>query len=322
MKKRINSLLMCGIVVGSLGIGTVALAEDSKVAEKASQEEVVTESTIAESISGETKTSETTQESNTSDIKKDTVDVTKVEEKIEKIVGEKKGEDVPVETNPQAGKIREELLTGGYGITKEQLDKYTDDQLEQTMTLFTRYNYDITGMDYGSYVRLLNTLYVDKTVNVNDALTQLSFDPDSFNSFSEMIPQVDKLQKYLSTLYPANSSFIPGVTLTNDQLIAKLNKLQKMEDELKANGQTMPFGRIAGLIQADTDEETGTSSTTTETTATTSESNKKDKVTPTSSSDKTGGFLPKTGEKQTGGIFMTLGLFTILGAGFVLRKKL
>ncbi len=322
MKKSINSLLMCGVVVGTLGIGTVVSAEESKVEEKVAQSEIVTESTVMESTNIETKTSETTQESNTSDVKKDTVDVTKVEEKIEKLVGEKKGEDVPVETNPQAGKIREELLTGSYGITKDQLDKYTDDQLEQTMTLFTRYNYDVTGMDYGSYVRLLSTLYVDKTVNVNDALTQLSFDPGSFNSFSEMIPQVDKLQKYLSVLYPANSSFIPGVTLTNDQLIAKLNKLQKMEDELKASGQTMPFGRIAGLLQADIDEGTGTSSSTTETKTTTSESNKKDKVTPTSSSDKTGGFLPKTGEEQASSVLVTLGLFTVLGTGFILRKKL
>ncbi|MGX7024231.1 LPXTG cell wall anchor domain-containing protein [Vagococcus hydrophili] len=323
MKKTINSLLISGLALGTFGLGTLVLAEDSKVDEKAAQEEVITESSAMESSNVETKTSETTPGSSTSEAKKDTADVTKVEEKLEKVVGEKKGEDVPVETNPQASKIREELSSGDFGITKEQLAKYTDEQLEQAMTLFTRYNYDVTGMDYGAYGRLLKTLYGDKTVNVNDALTQLSFDPSSFNSFSEMIPQVDKLQKYLQTLYPTNSTFIAGISYTNDQLIAKLNKLQKMEDELKAAGQTMPFGRIAGLLQADTDEGTGTSSSTSETkTTTTSESGKKDKVTPTSSSDKKGGFLPKTGEQQGTIALATLGVFTILGTAFVLRKKL
>ncbi|MEG2255083.1 MAG: LPXTG cell wall anchor domain-containing protein, partial [Vagococcus sp.] len=123
------------------------------------------------------------------------------------------------------------------------------------------------------------------------------------------------------TLYPVNSTFLPGVSMTNEQLIAKLKKLQVIEDEAKANGQTLPFGRIAGLLQNDTDDSSDSSSTDSTTSESTTTSTQKDKVTPTSSSNKKDSSLPKTGEKQNELVLATLGLFSILGASYVLSKK-
>lgn len=319
MKKNINWLVLSGLMLSMSLYGMTASAEDTST-EPANQEqkEVATEDTKLNDITESTTTE--SLDSNSSN-EKETTDASKVVETIDKAIGEKKGEDVPVDSKPRPSIIRDELLSQDYGITKDELDKYTDEQLENTMTLFTRYNYDITGMDYGAYARLLTTLYVDKTVNIENALTQLSFDPASFNSYADMIPQVEQLQIYLKTLYPVNSTFLPGVSITNEQLIAKLKKLQVIEDEAKANGQTLPFGRIAGLLQSDTDDSSDSSSTDSTTSESTTASTQKDKVTPTSSSNKKDGSLPKTGEKQNGLVLATLGVFSILGASYVLSKK-
>lgn len=321
MKKQtllISTLLLIGMT-GSHVVLADNVTKDSANDKKIQLSTEATESKEVASTESSTSTEATT---NTSEDNKGTT-TSEVEKTVEKLVGEKKGEEVPVDDKPAASKIREELSSGGYGISKEELDKYTDEQLEQTMTLFTRYNYDITGMDYGAYSRLLTTLFVDKTVNLNDALTQLYFNPSGFNSYSEMIPRVDELQTYLKTLYPVNSTFIPGVNLTNDQLIAKLNNLQKLEEEARAKGEELPFGRIAGLLQSsDGNGGEGESSSSQTTEPSVTSSTEKGKVTTPTTSDDKGGFLPKTGEEKQKNVLTLLGAFTILGMGFVLRKKM
>lgn len=312
--KNKKLILMSMLTLGALSYGNLTHAEESTVA--TSNKEAVQVSTEEESSTSSTSAVENSKEP-TKEVEKV---VSEVEKNVEKLVGEKKGEEVPVDETPAPSKIRQELLSANYGISKEDLDKYTDEQLEQTMTLFTRYNYDIIGMDYGAYARLLNTLFVDKTVNVNDALTQLSFNPSAFNSYAEMIPQIEELQVYLKTLYPVNSTFIAGVNLTNDQLIAKLNHLQKFEESLAAKGEKLPFGRIAGIIQDVTKDEETEKTVTTEsssTVASTPQSESEKKVV----TNKKDGSLPKTGSKNDVAILSVLGIFTVLGSSYCLSLK-
>lgn len=322
MKINKEALLISTLLLIGISSSQVVLADNvTKASDNKEEIQASTETTNQKEVSSTTPSS--SNDSKVSENQKEVTTTSEVEKTVEKLVGEKKGEDVPVDDKPAPSKIREELSNGSYGISKEELAKYTDEQLEQAMTLFTRYNYDISGMDYGAYSRLLTTLFVDKTVNLNDALTQLYFNPSSFGSYSEMINQIDQLQTYLKTLYPVNSTFIKGVNLTNEQLIAKLNSLQKLEDEATAKGEKLGFGRIAGLLQnVDTQGEGSENSSSQATdTSVTSSTEKGKQTTPTSSQDKTG-FLPKTGEEKQKSILTLLGAFTILGIGFVLRKKM
>lgn len=317
MNFKKKAILMSGLLIGTLFLSTNVLAEDVQT-----ETTMTTEAVLSTTVQEETSTTVEELTESTTDSSAVEVPIVKVEEveaEMNKIIGEKIGEDVPVETTPESSQIRKELLSMDYGISKEELDKYTDEQLENTMTLFTRYNYDITGMDYGAYARLLNTLYVDKTVNVNDALTQLSFDPASFNSFSAMIPQVEQLQVYLKTLYPASSTFIPIEERTNEELIAMLKAAQKAEDELIAAGETLPCGRIAFLVNKKTDDG-GTTDTTSTEASTTDNSSQGATSTPTTSDKKESG-LPQTGEKNQTMIFTIVGVLALAVVGFVFIKK-
>lgn len=317
MKFNKKTILMSGLLIGTLFLSTNVFAEDVQTETTMTTEAVLSTAAQEETSATLEESTETTTDSSVVEVLR--VKADEVEAEMNKIIGEKIGEDVPLETTPESSQIRKELLSMDYGISKEELDKYTDEQLENTMTLFTRYNYDITGMDYGMYARLLNTLYVDKTVNVNDALTQLSFDPASFSSFSAMIPQVEQLQVYLKTLYPINSTFIRGIERTNDELIAKLEALQKMEDELTASGEPLPFGRIAPLLQNYTNNQ-GAVETTTTTESSTTDSSQGATSTPTTSDKKESG-LPQTGEKNQTMIFTVVGVLALVVVGFVFIKK-
>lgn len=321
MKTSKKAILLSSLLIGTLFLSTNALAEDQKTESTIANEAVLSSSDDANTPSSSSEAAETT-ESTTSTTESSSGELTKVNTndvvaEVDKIIGEKIGEDVPVETTPGPSQIRKELLSMDYGISKEELDKYTDEQLENTMTLFTRYNYDITGMDYGTYARLLTVFYVDKSVNVNDGLTQLAFDPASFSSFSAMIPQVEQLQVYLKTLYPANSTFIPIEERTNEELIAMLKAAQKAEDEIIAAGETLPCGRIAFLVNKRTIDD-GTTNTTSTTSSTTSSQGATS--TPTTS-DKKDGALPQTGEKNQTLIFTVVGVLALAVVGFIVVKK-
>lgn len=52
-------------------------------------------------------------------------------------------------------KIRENLKVPDYGISRAELQGYTDQELTNAFKLFVRYNFDFSGMDLGSYVRVL-----------------------------------------------------------------------------------------------------------------------------------------------------------------------
>lgn len=307
--KKIRLVFLLSLIIG-VGAPAYSLATENSVESSEMVEAVKEDSVTDETVTEETTQSEVeqTNETTSKEVVPEEV-VPKIEEGLDKLIGEKKGENVPVDEKPSPSQIRETLLSGDFGVSKEELENYTDEQLEQTMTLFTRYNYDVTGMDYGAYGKLLKTLFNDKTVNVNDALTQLSFDPSSFSSFSSMIPEVERLKIYLDTLYPVNSSFIPGLGLSTNQLVERLNELQKLEDQLTTEGKTLPFGRIAPLISTNVTPTEETGDSTTDSTNRTKESVSESKVI-NFSDKKNDKSLPKTGEVSTG-------LMGILGLGLL-----
>ncbi|MGX7013805.1 LPXTG cell wall anchor domain-containing protein [Vagococcus silagei] len=324
--KKFHSMLLCGLLLGGLGFSTVSFAED--------RVETVNEEKVIETDE-EIKTQETTPEQptmTTSSIKNDKKDTVKKKEIIEtedaiekvkdeaaKLVGESKGKKINVNNIPTAAEIRKELLSdASYGLSKEEIAKFTDDQLDKAMTIFHRYNTDIIGMDYGSYVKILKKLYVDHTLDAESILAQLKFNPSDFNSFTAMIPQVDTLQTYIKTLYPEQAN-----KFSKAQLIARLKELQKFEDKVSAEGVSLPAGRIALIFSGVPDgyiDETGTTSTTETIQTTTTTSKPKDKVT-TGTSKKKDGSLPQTGEKNDGLLLGVVGVFAIMGSGYLLTKN-
>lgn len=226
--------------------------------------------------------------------------------------------DAPVSKTDfsSAESIREILLSDDYGITKKELDLFTNEQLLNTMTLFDRYNEDIWGMDLGAYVRLLNAMYTDHTISWEKASKMLSFVPKSFNSFSEMISHVEELQNYLQALYPKNSSFINTKTISNDELISVLKELNAI-----GNG---PFGggrilNIIGMIDARGTNESSSSTSTSQTEAPAASTATSSPV----DTPKKDGNLPKTGEARAklavtiGGILIILGVIIF----FFIRKN-
>lgn len=292
-------------------------------AEEATNQSTDSEVTVESTVS--TMASQTTQTSEEIPLELPVPETTEVENTINDVIGARVGEDVPVEKTPEVSEIRKELSNPDYGIAEDILAAYTDEQLENAMTLFTRYNYDVTGMDYGAYGRLLSTLYNDKSVVVEDALTQLYFDPSSFNSFSEMIPRVDELEVYLKILYPTNSTFIPGIERSKEQLVAKLEALQKMEDELTAKGESLGFGRIAPFLQADEEVVAPTTSTeSTEeqgTTESTTTSSQQAQAVATTDSSKKNSVFPQTDEEQNNLYLVGFGLISVASLGFIVFKR-
>lgn len=330
--KKIQSMILCGILLSGLGFSTVAFAEEKilgateEIKVEAGKEENVKESTQETSTTAATTVTTTTKvktEKKDPVQKKETIDTEEAVEKAKKdaakLVGDTNGEKIDLYHVPTAAEIRKALLENPlYGLSKEELDKYTDDQLNTTMTIFYRYNIDIIGMDYGSYVTLLKKIYVEQTVDTDAILQQLKFNPSDFNSFTDMIPQVDALQTYIKTLYPEQAN-----KFSKAQLIARLKELQKFEDKLSAEGVSLPAGRIALIFSGVPDgyiDETGITSTTETIQTTTTTSKPKDKVT-TGTSKKKDGSLPQTGEKNDGLLLGVVGVFAIMGSGYLLTKK-
>lgn len=235
--------------------------------------------------------------------------------------------------NQNVSEIRNELATGQYNISVEQLASYTDEQLEDALQIFTRVNQDFYGMDLGAYVRLLTALYQDKTVNVAAANAALSFDPTSL-SLAELKTQVADLQNYLQNLYPANSSFIPIRQLSNDELVAILNFVTPLQEKmLTEEGRFFPgivawIARYAseGIPQARGDLAKPVATNTTETTNNSSNqdtSSKETATTKTTDSTKAAtGILPKMGDKPMFYLsFVGLLVVIIVAIIFYRRKK-
>lgn len=219
--------------------------------------------------------------------------------------------------------FREQLLSSDFGITKETLDTYSDEQLENAYQLFHRYNYDIYGLDYGAFPHVLFALYRDNIISWESVSKNLSFVPKDL-SYQELIQQVDSLQAYLHSLYPSNSPMFASNRLTNEQLIAILTSLDETN---KATPMSWP-GKIALIIrkreQLNAQEETTNSSTTKS--ETNSSTDKKKEV--TSSKKETAkkeekDNLPQTNEKKNTwlsvvGIILVV---AIAGAWIIKKKK-
>lgn len=289
--------------------------ENTLTSETISSEEEVSEET-SESQTSLTEDSQTKTDSSITEAEvKEIID--SVDTLIEEQIGKQTGKVTQEDFEFSASNIREMLEKDDYGITKDALDKYTDRQLEDTMLLFERYNYDITGMDFGSYVRLLNTLYVDQTVSIEDALAQLSFNPKSFKSFADMIPEVERLQTYLSILYPPNSTFIAAEKMTTDKLIETLHLLNTFEKEYMINEEFLPAGRIIMIINRYKMLENPTTDSTSDLKE--ENTNKSDSVKKEDKKE-TGLRLPQTGEGKAKLALSIVGILVIV-AGMVLLVK-
>ncbi|MGG5330781.1 LPXTG cell wall anchor domain-containing protein [Enterococcus sp. AZ163] len=145
--------------------------------------------------------------------------------------------------------IREQLKDTGYGISQVELDSYTDQQLTTAWKIFERYNYDITGMDFGSYVRVLRKAYKDNVISAADAEKALAFNPSQYKTTDELIQNIDPLYNYIQALYPKGNGFIELSHLSKEELIHILNHLAPVQDKIAAiNGNL--FSGVVNWIQS------------------------------------------------------------------------
>lgn len=142
-----------------------------------------------------------------------------------------------------AEKIRENLTSADYGINQNELKGYTDEELTNAFKLFNRYNFDITGMDLGSYVRVLRMVYKEKVVSWNDVEKALAFNPNNYTTTAELAKNVDQLQAYLRVLYANKDGFLPLRQFSNEEMLHILDHLSGAEDELSAAN-----GLFSGLV--------------------------------------------------------------------------
>lgn len=135
-----------------------------------------------------------------------------------------------------AEKIRENLNGTDYGINQKELQGYTDQELTNAFKLFIRYNFDIIGMDLGSYVRVLRMVYQEKVMSWADVEQALTFNPHNYQTTAEYAQNVDQLQNYLRVLYPEIRHF------SNEEMLHVLDHLSGAEGELsRANGLFLGF---------------------------------------------------------------------------------
>lgn len=142
-----------------------------------------------------------------------------------------------------AEKIRENLTSADYGINQNELKGYTDEELTNAFKLFNRYNFDITGMDLGSYVRVLRMVYKEKVVSWNDVEKALAFNPNNYTTTAELAKNVDQLQAYLRVLYANKDGFLPLRQFSNEEMLHILDHLSGAEDKLSAAN-----GLFSGLV--------------------------------------------------------------------------
>ncbi|MCU7356854.1 MULTISPECIES: LPXTG cell wall anchor domain-containing protein [Enterococcus] len=295
--------------------------------------EVLATSSSEESTATTTTSSAITPEDNTMTTDT-TIEAVEVGEAIKNGIEEQTGIPAAADNktvNQNVSEIRNELASGQYNISAEQLGSYTDEQLDNALQIFTRVNQDFYGMDLGAYVRLLTALYQDKTVDVTAAKSALSFDPTSL-SLAELKTQVTALQNYLQNLYPTNSSFIPIRQLSNDELVAILNFVTPLQEKmLTEEGRFFPgivawIARYAseGIPQARGNLTKPVVASTTETTNNSSNqdpSSKETGTTETTDSTKAAtGILPKMGDNPM--FYLSLiGLLVIIVVTFIFYRR-
>lgn len=218
-----------------------------------------------------------------------------------------------------AEKIRENLTGTDYGIDQNELKGYSDQELTNAFKLFNRYNFDITGMDLGSYVRVLRMIYKDKEVSWTEVEKALVFNPHNFQTTVELAKNIDQLQHYLRVLHPGIQHF------SNEEMLHILNHLSGAEDQLSAAN-----GLFAGLVRWLYDSQPGNApiengapiqniDTTTqpivENLTTNPTSVVKNNAQATTQKE-----YPKTGERRTDSLTI-MGIIVFFLAGLVLLKR-
>lgn len=233
---------------------TQASSEETVESQETATEDTATKETTKKEAAKEVPTAET------STVETKQAEKTKASESVEKKT-EKKTESVApqlsavkalespavIEENLNkewtAEKIRENLTGTDYGINQNELKGYTDEELTNAFKLFNRYNFDITGMDLGSYVHVLRMVYKDKVVSWNDVEKALAFNPNNYTTTAELAQNVDQLQAYLRVLYANKEGFLPLRHFTNEEMLHILDHLSGAEDELSAAN-----GLFSGLV--------------------------------------------------------------------------
>ena len=223
--------------------------------------------------------------------------------------------------------IREQLKDTAYGISQVELDTYTDQQLTTAWKIFERYNYDITGMDFGSYVRVLRKTYKDNVISPIEAEKVLAFNPSQYKTTDELIQNIDQLYNYIQVLYPKGNGFVELSHFSKEELIHILNHLAPVQDQIASiNGNL--FSGVVNWIQASSkgnapidngprknDQVTNVATNDNQAAETPKKSDQK--VEQQASTQKQ---YPKTGEQHT--IYLTIaGMVLVIAAGLIAWRK-
>lgn len=226
---------------------TQASSEETVESQETATKDTATKDTLTkETVTAETSTVEAEKTKASESVEK------KTEKKAEVVAPQQAAVKAPespavIEENLNkewtAEKIRENLTSTDYGINQNELKGYTDEELTNAFKLFNRYNFDITGMDLGSYVRVLRMVYKDMVVSWNDVEKALAFNPNNYTTTAELARNVDQLQAYLRVLYANKEGFLPLRYFTNEEMLHILDHLSGAEDELSAAN-----GLFSGLV--------------------------------------------------------------------------
>ncbi|MBO1304968.1 LPXTG cell wall anchor domain-containing protein [Enterococcus sp. 669A] len=285
---------------------TASTVEENKVPDE------TTEDTTKESTTESTGT----KESETPEVKDETKES---EEPAEK--------EKPKEYTPAV--IRDLLSKDNYGIDQTELAGYTDQQLASAWQLFERYNYDIIGMDMGTYVRVLRMVHKDKVISWEATEKALAFNPNLYTTCDELIQNVDQLYNYIQVLYPAGNGFVALSHYSKEELVHMLNHLAPAQQDLIRQHGSL-FAGVVNWIQASShgnapidngprknekSENTGTQNVVT-TTKPTPVTAKKAEVQTTAQKE-----YPKTGEKTTVYLTVAGGIIIILAGCILVFKK-
>lgn len=213
---------------------------NSTATEETEKSEVAKDNPTTETATVEKKQDETVQ---TSEIEKKKVDTITPQKAAAKTSESPAALEESLNKEWTAEKIRENLTGTDYGIDQNELKGYSDQELTNAFKLFNRYNFDITGMDLGSYVRVLRMVYKDKVISWNDVEKALAFNPNNYTTTAELAQNVDDLQTYLRVLYSNKEGFLPLRHFTNEEMLHILNHLSGAEDQLSAAN-----GLFSGLV--------------------------------------------------------------------------
>ncbi len=300
-----------------------------------SSQEMTSESSSEATKESQSASEDPTTTSSTVDTTAETIDATDVIDSIQSEIGEAtdiqtfSAQDQP---NDMRQGLQSAISDGSITfLSQSELDQLTDEQLAQANQLALRYSSDTMGFDVGFLVKIVRALFIDQTLSWSAIEPQLVFDPSSYATFSAMIPDIDQLQTYLKTLYPANGIFLTfNQSVTDEWLASILTQLDTVEAQ--TNGESLFPGRIAWIIHAvnesmylptETTETTDDSQQATNTTVeTVASSGNQSDTSATQTAAQDNDQLPKTNESKSP-LLGIAGVVLILIVGIIIwrRKK-